>query len=289
MITGANSGLGFETARVLADKGARVLMACRSEARANAAMEKIQQQYPQADLQFIALDQGDLGSVKEAAERVAQEPRLDVLINNAGIMTPPYELTKDGFESQFGVNHLGTFALTGLLLDKLAQTPESRIVITSSLAHRNAEIYFDDINAEQGYSAVRRYMQSKLANLLFLYELNQRLLASDSPIMAVACHPGVATTDLSRHLPMLVQKTVVPMLGLLVNNPAQGAWPTLMAATSMQLQGGDYCGPGGFRQISGPAVKVAAAARSRHQENARRLWDLSVEMTGIEPDLASPD
>ena len=151
-VTGANSGLGYETARVLAGKGSRVLMGCRSEARATDAMDRIRADFPKADLKFVPLDLGDLQSIHEAAGQVAREPRLDVLVNNAGIMMPPREETADGFESQFGVNHLGTFALTGLLLNKLAEGEQPRVVITSSMAHRSGRIDFDDINAEESYS-----------------------------------------------------------------------------------------------------------------------------------------
>lgn len=285
LVTGANTGLGFEAAKALAGKGARVLLGCRSQAKAESAMDQIRQDVADADLAFIPLDQADLGSVKKAAALVNKEPRLDVLINNAGIMVPPYELTKDGFESQFGVNHLGTFALTGLLLNKLAEQDNSRVVITSSLAHRSGKILFDDINAERDYSAMKRYSQSKLANMMFMHELNRRLTAAQSSTIAVACHPGIATTELSRHLPMLIQKTVMPVLGLLMNNPKQGAWPTLMAATADEVVGGDYCGPKNIREVAGPAIKVRSTYASRNEDKAKRLWDLSVDMTGVDPGI----
>ena len=231
-VTGANSGIGYEAARTLAGKGARVLMGCRSKVRAEEAMAKIREEFPKADLKYIPLDLGDLESVRDAAALVGQEPRLDVLVNNAGIMMPPRDLTIDGFESQFGVNHLGTFALTGLLLDRLAKGKEPRVVITSSMAHRNGRIDFDDINAEESYSRWGRYAMSKLANLLHMYELDRRLRAAGSPIMAVACHPGVADTELARNFPGLLVSLVRPVSGLFTNSAAQGAWPTLAAATA---------------------------------------------------------
>ena len=200
-ITGANTGLGYEAAKVLAGMGARVLIGCRSRDKAQQARSKIMAQHPAADVAVVELDLGSLDSVKKAAAVVAKEPRLDVLINNAGIMIPPYELTREGFESQFGVNHLGPFALTALLLDKLRSTPDSRVVSTSSIAHKQGKIYFDDINAEQRYNAVVRYAQSKLANLYFTYELQRRLAAAGDNTISVAAHPGIATTELSRYLP----------------------------------------------------------------------------------------
>lgn len=285
LVTGANTGLGFEAARVLAEKGARVLLGCRSEEKAFAAIEQIMEKTPAANLNFIRLDQADLASVEDAAAMVSQESRLDGLINNAGIMVPPYELTKDGFESQFGVNHLGTFALTLRLLDKLAEQKNSRIVITSSLAHRAGKIHFDDISAAKNYSAFGRYTQSKLANLMFMHELNLRLKKKKSSTIAVACHPGIASTELGRHLPVPLRVVVLPLFNLMVNNPLQGAWPTLMAATHENIEANDYCGPNGFREYSGPAKKVRMAGRAKHEENCRRLWDLSVEMTGVDPGI----
>jgi NAD(P)-dependent dehydrogenase (short-subunit alcohol dehydrogenase family) len=284
LVTGANTGIGFETAKVLAARGARVLLGCRSAERAAAAIESIHEALPDADLEFVELDQGDLGSVRAAAERVADEPRLDVLLNNAGIMVPPRELTADGFESQFGVNHLGTFALTGLLLDKLGETSGSRVVVTSSLAHRGGEIFFDDLDASKRYRAQQRYQQSKLANLLFMYELDRRLAGAGSDTIAVACHPGIATTELARNLPSAIT-LFAPLLGPLFNSPAAGAWPTLMAATDPKVTGGDYVGPSRRMETAGPARKVGSTSRARDRQLAGRLWDLSIEMTGVDPQI----
>jgi NAD(P)-dependent dehydrogenase (short-subunit alcohol dehydrogenase family) len=284
LVTGANTGLGFEAAKVLAAQGGRVLLGCRSEDKATAAMDKIRADHPAADLGFIPLDQGDLASVEQAAVLVADEDRLDVLVNNAGIMMPPLEYTTDGFESQFGVNHLGTFALTSHLLPKLAETEGSRVVVTSSIAHKPGKIDFDDLAAEQHYDSQTRYQQSKLANLLFMYELDRRLSAAHSPTMAVACHPGIASTELGRHMPKIFT-LAMPLVKLVFNSPAQGAWPTLMAATSDEVEGGDYTGPSRLGETSGQAEKVKSTDRARDPELAATLWDVSIEMTGVDPSI----
>ena len=286
LVTGANAGLGYETAKALAGKGARVLLGCRSADRANTAIKNIQKIHANADLAFIPLDQADLSSVKTAAKLVKKEPRLDALINNAGIMGPPLEYTEDGFESQFGVNHLGTFALTSHLLKKLEKTGNGRIVITSSIAHKNAKIYFDDINAERSYMSFARYAQSKLANLLHMYELDRRLRATGSSISVMACHPGVAATELVRNLPELAQ-AMVPLFSLVLNDSANGAWPTLAAATAHEAQSGQYFGPSGLMEVKGPARIVRSTTQARDPELAKRLWDLSIEMTGVNPKIGT--
>ncbi len=288
LVTGANTGLGFEAAKVLAARGGRVLLGCRSEDKATAAMDKIASSVPGADLRFIPLDQGDLASVEAAAGLVQEEDRLDVLVNNAGIMMPPLQYTTDGFESQFGVNHLGTFALTSHLLPMLAATGaehgQSRVVMTSSIAHKPGKIDFDDLEAHQRYDPQTRYQQSKLANLLFMYELDRRLRAADSPTIAVACHPGIAATELARHLPKMVA-LAMPLVKLVLNSASQGAWPTLMAATSADIDGGDYTGPSRFGETSGPAQKASSTDRARDPELAARLWDVSTELTGVDPKI----
>jgi NAD(P)-dependent dehydrogenase (short-subunit alcohol dehydrogenase family) len=284
VITGANTGLGYETARVLSAQGARVLIACRSRQKAEDAIERMQAHNGPVDVSHVPLDLGDLSSVRRCAEQLQSEERIDVLINNAGIMVPPYELTNDGFESQFGVNHLGPFALTGLLLDKLAETPESRVVNTSSIAHNVGKIRFDDINAERGYKASARYGMSKLANLLFSYELQRRLDAANIPILSVACHPGIASTELSRYMPRVLNLGTA-MVQPLLNNAAAGAWPTLCAATFEGVQGGDYFGPAKRFETAGPAVKVRSNRASRDTRVAERLWKLSIDMTGVNPGI----
>lgn len=280
-VTGANSGLGYQTAKLLAGRGARVLLGCRSLERAEAAIADIHAVYPEADMRFIPLDLGDLQSIRSAAKLVAKEPRLDVLVNNAGIMMPPREETADGFESQFGVNHLGTFALTGLLLDKLAEGQAPRVVITASMAHRNGRIDFDDINAEESYSRWGRYAMSKLANLLHMYELDRRLRAADSPIKAVACHPGVADTELAKNFPGFMVSLFKPVSSLFMNSAAQGAWTTLAAAAGNDVEGGEYFGPGRNGEWTGPAREVQPRPKAKRIEPAKRLWDISEEMTGV--------
>jgi len=286
-ITGANTGIGFECAKVLAGKNARVLIGCRNPDKAESAKQAILSELPSADISCVALDLGDLESVRAAAEVVNREPRLDVLINNAGIMTPPLEHTAQGFESQFGVNHLGPFMLTGLLLDKLSATENARVVNTTSLAHHSGVIDFDDINAKNGYKTGSRYSQSKLANILFSYELQRRLDDKErdrqpSDLICVTCHPGVADTELSRHLPVWF-KCFMPVVRLLCNTPRQGAWPTLMAATADNIKATDFCGPSKRKQTAGPAMLVRSSRQARDPELAKKLWDMSCEMTGFEP------
>lgn len=283
LVTGANTGLGFEASKVLAARGARVLLGCRSEEKAERAVAEIVAEVPDAVLEFVPLDQADLASVRHAAAQVSDENRLDVLVNNAGIMMPPRELTVDGFESQFGVNHLGTFALTSLLLPKLQQQEGSRVVLTSSIAHRGGKVHFDDIAAERSYGAQDRYRQSKLANLMFMFELDRRLRAASSPTIAVGCHPGIADTDLARHLPAMV-RFAVPLFRPFFNSAARGAWPTLMAATDPDVEGGDYVGPTKRNETAGPAGEAHASSIARDDALAEGLWDLSVEMTGIAPE-----
>lgn len=284
LVTGANTGIGLETCRIMAERGARVLLGCRSADKANAAINSIRETAPEAELEHIALDLGDLDSVVSAAEIVNGEGRLDGLINNAGIMMPPLEHTVQGYESQFGVNHLGPFALTASLLPTLMATVNARVVNTSSVAHRGGAIDFDDINAEQGYNRARRYGQSKLANLLYSSELQRRLETVDTSLISVACHPGIADTELSRHMPGLLKLTA-PLVSKFFNTSLQGAWPTLMAATSDDVAGGDYCGPIKRGETAGPAGKAKASRRSQDPELAARLWDLSIEMTGIDPGI----
>ena len=283
-ITGANTGLGFEAAKVLAGSGARVIIGCRSKDKAEAAREKILAEHSQADVAIVAIDLGDLESVRAAAAVVEKEERLDSLINNAGIMIPPFELTQDGFESQFGVNHLGPFALTGLLLEKLRATPGARVISTSSIAHKRGKILFDDINAEKHYNTMARYGMSKIANLYFAYELQRRLSAAGDDLISVAAHPGIADTELTRYLPRALM-LAAPLFRPLLNTAAQGAWPTLCAATAEDVQGGEYYGPCKRRGTAGPAIRVESSHRSHDKDVARKLWDLSIEMTGVDPGI----
>ncbi|MET0370104.1 MAG: oxidoreductase [Sphingobium sp.] len=282
LVTGANTGLGFEASRHLAGKGARVLLACRNEAKARDAMARIAVEVPDADLAFVPLDQGDLASIRRAAVIVDAEPRIDVLVNNAGIMIPPLGRTVDGFESQMGVNHMGCFALTGLLLPKLAQTPGARVVITASVAHRRGRIDWDDLDARNGYKAWDRYGASKLANLLFLLELDRRLRAAGSPVTAVGCHPGVAATELGRHI--AVARVLTALLRPLLNSAEMGAWPTLQAAAD-DIAPGEYYGPQSLGEMRGASGVAKRTARARDLVAAQRLWDISVARTGVDPGL----
>jgi NAD(P)-dependent dehydrogenase (short-subunit alcohol dehydrogenase family) len=279
VVTGANTGLGFETAHRLAGHGATVVLACRTMAKAADAAERIRAAVPGARLEVIRLDLGSLASVRAAAGQVRETcPRLDLLINNAGLMTPPYGKTEDGFELQFGTNHLGHFALTGLVLDSLLAVPGSRIVTVSSNGHRAGDIYFDDINFEHRYSRVRAYGQSKLANLMFTYELERRLREAGAATSALAAHPGVSTTELQRHLPAWMQA----MGRFMPSQPAErGALPTLRAATDPSARGGQYYGPAGRFQMTGYPVPVQSSRRSHDPEVQRRLWELSQRLTGV--------
>ncbi len=289
-ITGANTGIGFETAKVLAGKGGRVLLGSRNRDRGTAALARITEAHPGADVELVEIDLGDLASVRKAADVVSQEPKLDVLVNNAGVMWNPKTITADGFESQFGINHLGHFALTGLLLPKLEATADSRVVTVSSNGHRlgDGDLFWDDINADREYHPRKRYYASKLANLLFTYELERRLRAKGSSTIAVAVHPGASDTELSRYLTGVmgvVSRVLTPVLRRLMNTAEEGAWPTELAATAPEVTGGQYFGPSGRGEMAGPARQVDSSAASKDLEKAARLWDLSIEMTGVEPGI----
>lgn len=283
IVTGSNTGIGFEAAKVLAARGARVLLACRSKDKAEAAMRRIAAEVSGADLDFLPLDQADLASVRAAAELAAKEPRIDVLLNNAGVMIPPLTRTAQGFELQFGVNHLGTFALTGLLLPKLAETPGSRVVVTSSIAHKRGRVDFDNLDAAKGYSRFDFYAQSKLANALFMLELDKRLRAAGSPVAALACHPGVAASELMRHVPL--GGLFAPLMGLVLNSAEQGAWPALQAATDAKAVSGSYWGSQGMRDMRGPSGPAKREPNALDADLARRLWDVSVQLTGVDPGI----
>lgn len=277
IVTGANSGIGYETARALARKGASVVMACRNLEKANAAASEITLGNQDAKLDIIQLDLADLDSVRSFADTFkSRYGQLDLLVNNAGVMVPPFTRTADGFELQFGANHLGHFALTGLLLELLLETPQSRIINVSSGAHRmgSGTIDFDNLNAEKGYSAAGAYAQSKLANLLFTLELNRRLEELGSDVIATSAHPGWTVTGLQRGF----MHTISRILG---QQPEMGALPTLLAATDPGVQRDDYYGPDGFMEMRGYPIKVGSSAAARDSELARRLWDVSEELTGI--------
>lgn len=281
VITGANTGLGAVTARTLSAAGARVVLACRDTAKGEGVAAEL------ADAEVVGLDLASLASVREvAAEIRGRHERIDLLVNNAGLMMTPHGLTQDGFELQVGTNHLGHFALTGLLLDRLVGVPGSRVVTVSSLAHRfgNGRMDVDDLGAERGYDRVEAYGRSKLANLLFTHELQRRLSAAGAETIAVAAHPGLSRTDLARSLPVWSRPLVTAGTWLTGQSATKGALPSLRAATDPTAQGGDYYGPGGFRETRGRPVLVGSSRGSRDPETMRRLWEVSEELTGVHPD-----
>ena len=276
VVTGANTGLGFETAQVLAARGASVVLAVRNVEKGKQAAARIAAAAPGATVTVQELDLSALGSVRAAAAELrAGHPRIDLLICNAGVMYPPKQTTRDGFELQFGTNHLGHFALTGLLLEQLLPVPGSRVVTVSSVGHRiRARINFDDLQWERSYSRVRAYGQSKLANLMFTHELQRRL--SGAGTIAVAAHPGFAATELMRHTPMAA--VVTPLFS---QDAAMGALPVLRAATDPGALGGQYYGPGGFLGLRGYPELASSSRRSRDEAVQRRLWAVSEELTGV--------
>jgi NAD(P)-dependent dehydrogenase (short-subunit alcohol dehydrogenase family) len=284
IVTGANTGLGYETALSLAQKGAKVIMACRNLSKANAAKARIEKEVLAADLEVMEIDLSSLQSVRAFVKAyLSKHDRLDVLINNAGVMMPPYTKTEDGFELQFEANYLGHFLLTGLLLDTLLKTPGSRIVSLSSIAHKNGKINFDDLQSEKAYDASAAYGQSKLACLMFAYELQRRLeKAGYQQTISTAAHPGIATTELARHMPKLVYTVLKYTLApFLTHPPDEGAQPTILAAIG-QAKGGDYFGPTGFQEMKGKAGKASSTDLSKNEAIAQRLWKASEELVGYQ-------
>ncbi len=279
IVTGANTGLGFETAAALAARGARVVLAVRNLDKGKEALTRIANATPGAQVELQHLDLSSLGSIRAAAgELNAKLDAIDLLINNAGVMYPPKQVTEDGFELQFATNHLGPFALTGLLLDRLLPVAGSRVVTVSSIGHRmRAAIHFDDLNWDRRYSPVAAYAQSKLANLLFTYELQRRLQAAHRSTVAVAAHPGASDTDLQRHL----GRFAGPALSTILQSAAMGAEPTLRAATDPEAAGGQYYGPRGLAGISGHPKVVRSSKQSHNAVLQRRLWSVSEELTGV--------
>jgi NAD(P)-dependent dehydrogenase (short-subunit alcohol dehydrogenase family) len=277
VVTGANTGLGFETAQVLATGGACVVLAVRNVEKGKQAAARIVAAAPGATVTVQELDLSSLDSVRAAAAELrAGHSRIDLLICNAGVMYPPKQTTHDGFELQFGTNHLGHFALTGLLLEQMLPVPGSRVVTVSSVGHRiRARVNFDDLQWERSYSRVRAYGQSKLANLMFTYELQRRLSGAGTTI-AVAAHPGFAATELMRHTPMAA--VVTPLFS---QNAAMGALPVLRAATDPGVLGGQYYGPGGFLGLRGYPKLAASSRRSHDAAVQRRLWAVSEDLTGV--------
>ena len=286
VVTGATAGLGLETARVLAQHGATVVVAGRDQAKASAAAEVIRATRSSAAVETVELDLASLDSVRTAAsELAARFPKLDLLINNAGVMMPPYGLTKDGFELQFGTNHLGHFALTGLLLNSLLAVPGSRVVTVSSNGHRAGRMNFADLQSAKHYQKMAAYGRSKLANLMFTYELQRRLAAARAQTIALAAHPGTARTELTRHMSGIAQGAMSPRFGMLnswfIQDGSMGALPTLRAATDPEAIGGTYYGPDGLFQLTGYPVVVTSSVRSHNREVQRRLWAESERLTQV--------
>ncbi len=277
LVTGANSGIGLVTAHDLAAKGATVVMACRNVEKANAAAATIRRDVSGAKLAVMQLDLADLASVRAFAEVFnGAYDRLDMLINNAGTMIPPLTRTKDGFEVQFGANHLGHFALTGLLLERLCSTPGARVVNVSSGAHKTGKIDFDNLQAEKGYRAWAAYSQSKLANLLFTLKLNKVLAEGGSSALAAASHPGWTNTNLQAH------SGPMEFLGrFFAQSPEMGALPSLYAATAPDAKANDYFGPGGFQEMRGYPKKASRTDAAKDSAVAEHLWAVSEELTGV--------
>jgi NAD(P)-dependent dehydrogenase (short-subunit alcohol dehydrogenase family) len=278
VVTGADTGLGFETAQVLAARGASVVLAVRDTEKGKRAAARIAAAAPGADVTVQPLDLASLDSIRAAAGQLrAQHPAIDLLINNAGVLFTPKQATGDGFELQFGTNHLGHFALTGLLLEQMLPVPGSRVVTVTSLAHRiGARINFADLQGQRSYHRVAAYSQSKLANLMFTYELARRLPGAGTTI-AVAAHPGLAATELARYTPPITASFYT----LVSQNAAMGALPILRAATDPAVTGGQYYGPGGFFGTRG-YPKLAHSSRQSHDTAIqRRLWTVSEELTGV--------
>jgi NAD(P)-dependent dehydrogenase (short-subunit alcohol dehydrogenase family) len=284
IVTGANSGIGFEAAKAFARKGARAILACRNMEKAQAALTQIQAEIPDASAEIMHLDLANLKSVHQFADVFkAKYDRLDVLLNNAGIMMVPYGTTEDGFERQFGTNHLGHFALTGLLIDLLLKTPDARVVNVSSTGHRFGVMDFDNLMYEggKGYSRMGAYGRAKLANLLFTYELQRRFEAAGANAIAVAAHPGISDTNLASHYTdQWYFKMIRPLFGRMIQSAAMGALPSLRAATDPHVSGGQYFGPDGPREARGYPVIAESNDASHNEADARRLWDVSVQLTG---------
>jgi NAD(P)-dependent dehydrogenase (short-subunit alcohol dehydrogenase family) len=293
VVTGANSGIGFAAARELARAGADVVLACRDTAKGDAAAARIRETAPDATLTVAALDLADLASVRDFAEREQARGTLDLLINNAGVMALPHRRTADGFEMQLGTNHLGHFALTGRLLPSLLRAADPRVVTVASGAHRMGRIDFDDLQGQRRYRKWRAYGQSKLANLLFAFELQRRADAAATSLRSVAAHPGYAATNLQLAGPRMQGSSLAERGNLLLNrvlaqSDEKGALPTLYAATRPDLPGGVYVGPDGPWEMRGNPTLVNATARATDEASARRLWDVSQELTGVSFDLQPP-
>lgn len=286
LVTGANSGIGYQAALELARHGAHVLLGCRNAAKGRAALDRLLREAPGASAEVVELDMASLASIRAfAAAFAGRGIGLDLLINNAGVMAlPARELTPDGFERQFGTNHLGHFALTGLLMPQLLAAPAPRVVTVASLAHRNGKIAFDNLQSERRYKPWDAYGASKLANILFAKELDRRARAAHSRLVSVAVHPGVSTTNIftngpgDKTLKAMVVKLLAPVM---MQADDAGALPTLYAATSPDAHGGEYIGPDGFKELKGSPVVVQPRANGLDTAVGARLWTVSEALTGV--------
>lgn len=285
IVTGGNSGIGFEAAKAFARKGAQTILACRSMDKAEAALAELQAEIPNASAEIMQLDLASLASVGQFADAFkAKYEQLDVLVNNAGIMMVPYGITEDGFERQLGTNHLGHFALTGLLFDLITKTPGARVVNVSSAAHHRGNMDFDNLMYEEGegYSPMGAYGRSKLANLLFTYELQRRFEAMGAKAMATAAHPGISQSNLIGHMSDRWYYGPLIALGtLFLQSAAMGALPTIRAAVDSAAKGGQYFGPDGSNERSGYPVVVQSNEASHNKADARQLWQVSEQLTGV--------
>ena len=285
IITGANSGLGLETSKALAAKGAEVIMACRSLEKAEEAKKSVLGVVPNGKLHVAQLDLMNLESIGKFAKEIRNKyQKLDVLINNAGIMMTPYQLTSDGFESQLGTNHLGHFALTGQLIGLIKATPGSRVVNVSSMAHKRGDMDFDNLLFANGkdYTSTRAYGRSKLANLLFTFELQRYFEKNGIDALAVAAHPGVSNTNLANHLaPKFLLKLIMPLFSFMIQPASMGALPQIRAASDPGVLGGQYYGPDGKREFKGYPTLVNAVPAAHNLEDAKRLWEESSRLTGV--------
>jgi NAD(P)-dependent dehydrogenase (short-subunit alcohol dehydrogenase family) len=293
LVTGASAGLGLETAKLLAGRGATVVLACRDTGKAERAAARIRAAAGRASVHIVRVDLASLASVRQAANQIRSSyPRLDLLVNNAGVMDVPYQRTLDGFELTLATNHLGHFALTGLLLDRLLATPGSRIVTVSSIAHRRGVIHFDDLQSERRYDPADAYAQSKLANLLFTYQLHARLQTTGARTIALAAHPGNARTGLWRTSSRPERALLSPRLRMLnfwlVQSAQLGALPILRAAVDPAAHGGEYYGPAGRLQYTGHPTRVVSSPRSHDLVAQRRLWEVSEQLTGVSYRLLTP-
>lgn len=285
IVTGGNSGLGYESVKAFADKGAEVVLASRNLEKGLEAKKQMSNGNINGNVKVMQLDLMDKASIRQFAENFKKKyDKLDVLLNNAGIMTTPYFLTKDGLEAQNGTNHFGHFALTGLLLDLIQKTPKSRVINVSSNGHKWGKMDFDNLLFEGGkdYTPMKSYSRSKLANLLFTYELQRFFEANNIESNAIAAHPGGSNTNLARHIdgkPWF--KLMTPLFKLIMQDQAQGALPQIRAAVDPSVKGGEYYGPSGFGELKGLPVKVKSNAASHNKEDAKKLWEVSERITGI--------